>query len=220
MTTIKKAAKITHHPDLATLSSFAFGSIDKGRAFVVGAHVHRCAKCATLVRGFEETGGAMLDDVQPAPLTMAAGDKMLDIVLRGADDSRRTAVPTRADVDLRTVLTTYQDGPWRWVGPGVHVRPLASAARGEARLFLLKAEPGTSLPDHTHSGTELTLVLQGAFSHGGGRFAVGDLEEADGSVEHQPIVEDGDVCICLVAMDGQLRLKGFVGWLLQPFVRI
>lgn len=211
---------ITHHPDIATLGSFAFGTLDKARAFVVAAHVHRCPKCQAHYRRFEEAGGVILEDLEPAPLSMAAGDKMLDMVLHGADASRRSAVQRVAEVDLRTVLTTFDEGPWRWLGPGVHFRSLTQAARGEARLFLLKAAPGTSLPEHTHSGTELTLVMRGAFSHVGGRFGPGDLEEADSSVEHQPMVDEGETCICLVAMDGQLRLKGLLGRLLQPFVRL
>lgn len=211
---------IKHHPDIATLGAFAFGTLDKARAFVVAAHLNRCHRCRGQVRGFEEAGGVILEDLEPAPLSMAAGDKMLDMVLHGADASRRTAMERSAEVDLRTVLTTFDEGPWRWVGPGVHYRPLTQASKGEARLFLLKAEPGTSLPEHTHSGTELTLVMRGAFSHGGGRFGPGDLEEADQTVDHQPIVDEGEICICLVAMDGQLRLKGVVGYLLQPFVRL
>jgi putative transcriptional regulator len=211
---------ITHHPDIATLGAFAFGTLDKARAFVIAAHVHRCTKCAAQVRGFEEAGSVILEDLAPAPLSMAAGDKMLDMILHGADASRRTATARVADVDLRTVLSTFEEGPWRWLGPGVHYRPLTQAPEGEARLFLLKAEPGTSLPEHTHSGTELTLIMRGAFSHSGGRFGPGDLEEADSTVEHQPMVDEGEVCICLVAMDGQLRLKGFLGRLLQPFVRL
>jgi putative transcriptional regulator len=211
---------ITHHPDIATLGSFGFGTLDKARAFVVAAHVSGCPKCKAMMRGFEETGGVVLEDLEPAPLSMAAGEKMLDMVLHGPDADRRTAVARLAEVDLRTVLTTFDEGPWRWLGPGVHYKPLTTAPAGEARLFLLKAEAGTSLPEHTHSGTELTLILRGAFSHSGGRFGPGDLEEADSTVEHQPVVDEGDICICLVAMDGQLRLKGFLGRLLQPLVRL
>lgn len=209
-----------HHPDIATLGSFAFGALDKARAFVVAAHVAGCPKCKALVRGFEETGGVLLDQADPAPMTMAAGDKMLDVILHGADSARRPVNAPLADVDLATVLSTFDEGPWTWMGPGVYYKPLTTAPPGEARLFLLKAAPGTSLPEHTHTGTELTLILRGAFSHSGGRFAAGDLEEADDTVEHQPIVDEGDTCICLVAMDGQLKLKGLMGRLMQPFVRL
>ena len=76
------------------------------------------------------------------------------------------------------------------------------------------------MPDHTHTGTELTLVLTGAFSHDGGRFACGDVEDADSTVDHQPVVEDGEECVCLVAMEGQLHLRGWIGRLMQPFVRM
>jgi putative transcriptional regulator len=33
-------------------------------------------------------------------------------------------------------------------------------------------------------------------------------------------VEMGEVCICLVALQGSIRLEGFLGRLLQPLVRI
>jgi putative transcriptional regulator len=89
-----------------------------------------------------------------------------------------------------------------------------------SRVFLLKAAPGTHLPHHTHVGTELTVILKGAFRHAGGRFGVGDCDDADEAVEHLPVVEDGEECICLVAMQGHIRLLSFVGRLIQPFVRM
>jgi putative transcriptional regulator len=64
------------------------------------------------------------------------------------------------------------------------------------------------------------VILQGAFAHAGGRFGVGDFDEADGTIEHEPVVEEGQDCICLVAMQGDLRLLGLMGRLLQPFVRM
>ena len=84
---------------------------------------------------------------------------------------------------------------------------------------MLKVDPGIQLPNHTHTGTEFTLVLSGAFSHAGGRFGPGDIEEADDQVEHVPVVEAGEACICLVAMDGKLKLLGPMARMLQPFVR-
>ena len=102
----------------------------------------------------------------------------------------------------------------------MHWRSVSVPADHGARVFMLKAAPGTSLPHHTHTGTELTLILKGAYAHEGGRFGAGDFEEADGSVDHQPVVEPGDECICLVAMEGQLRLLGLLGRIMQPFVRM
>lgn len=213
---------VRHHPDITTLGGFAFGSLDKGRSFVVAAHVKGCAKCQALVRGYEEAGGAMLEGAEATPLSPGASDRMLAAVLQEQKRPGSGSVVEcpGIELDLSTVLVTYHEGPWRWLGPGVYFRSLSRPSPGEARVFLLKSAPGTSLPEHTHTGSELTYVLCGAFVHAGGRFGPGDLEEADSTVEHQPVVEEGKTCICLVAMDGKLRLKGLFGRVLQPFVRL
>jgi len=85
---------------------------------------------------------------------------------------------------------------------------------------MLKAAPGTKIPRHEHRGDEWTCVLQGAFRHQLGAYGAGDFDEADESVEHQPVIEDGIECVCLVALEGGIRLKGPIGRLIQPFVRI
>lgn len=85
---------------------------------------------------------------------------------------------------------------------------------------MLKAAPGTRLPHHRHTDTEWTCVLQGAFRHGYGRYGPGDFDEADESMEHKPVIEDGEPCICLVALRGSIEFQGWAGRLLQPFVRI
>ena len=73
--------------------------------------------------------------------------------------------------------------------------------------------------EHTHTGIELTCVLRGSFSHEGGRFGPGDFDFGDETLDHQPIVGSGEPCLCLVAMTGDLRMNGFFGRLIGPFVR-
>ena len=86
--------------------------------------------------------------------------------------------------------------------------------------MLIKVGAGRHLPHHGHSGTEYTLVLKGAFSDASGRYARGDLAEADADVDHEPVVENDGECICLAAMEGHMRLHGLLGRIVQPFVRI
>jgi putative transcriptional regulator len=66
----------------------------------------------------------------------------------------------------------------------------------------------------------MTCVLTGAFTHEGGRFGPGDFDLGDETVDHQPIVDAGEACICLIAMQGGLRLNGIIGRLMQPFIRL
>ncbi len=216
-------SKISHHPTTETLVELVTGRLDVGRSIVVAAHVERCAACSGQLRLLQAVGGQLLADAVPQPMApdaLARAFARLDAIGK-EEASLSEALAPPVDVPfLPQAALPYRLGSWQWIGPGVHRRMLELPDDSGARVFLLKARAGTQMPDHTHTGTELTLVLAGAFSHAGGRYGQGDFEEADESVDHQPIVEAGETCICLVAMEGTLKLKGLAGQLLQPFVRI
>ena len=107
---------------------------------------------------------------------------------------------------------------WRSVGRGVKQCVLHSDEGGTARLLLIPA--GKAMPEHSHHGTEMTLVLKGAFRDEDGVFARGDLEVADTETNHQPIAEPGEDCICLVATNAKLKFQGLLPRIAQPFVGI
>lgn len=211
---------ITHHPADETLVALAAGALDAGRQYVVEAHTGACVRCRRAIALLVEAGGLLLDGVEPVSMGAAA----LQSALAQLDAPAKTVAGARdaafALPPVSEMLAAPDRGPWTWVGPGVHMRPLYTPKAGETRVFLLKAAPGLGLPEHTHSGSELTVVLSGAFAHAGGRFAVGDCDDADDTDEHNPVVESGEACICLVAMDGQLKLQGLLGRMMQPFVRL
>ena len=212
---------IIHHPSDATLAAFASGSLDEARGIAVAAHLSLCAQCRNAVHAFEEAGGALLDDVAPEALSAGALQRAmaalgpLDIIspaIRGAGAA--------AAGDLPAPLSNYAVGPWRWIGRGVQWRPVEVASDEGVRVFMLKAAPGTKLPRHRHTGTEWTCVFEGAFTHALGRYGSGDFDEADESVEHDPVVDAADGCVCLVALQGHIELQSWLGRLIQPFVRI
>lgn len=208
---------ITHHPGEETLASFAAGTLDEPRSVVVAAHIALCPHCRATVAAFEQLGGALVERVPPAVSRTGA----LDEALARLDEAAPPApVMPQAASDCPDVLAPYEVGRWRWIGPGVHWRKVEVPESEGTRVFMLKAAPGSSLPHHGHSGVEWTCVLQGAFRHDLGRYGPGDFDEADSTVDHTPFVEEGDVCICLVAMQGNLELRGWLGKLMQPFVRL
>ena len=114
-------------------------------------------------------------------------------------------------------VRAYDFGSWRWVAPGVAKRPIALPEPGQTRVFLLKVAPGVKLIEHAHTGLEMTCVLAGAYRRGGGRYGPGDFDLGDGDVLHAPHIEEGEDCVSLVAMQGELRLQGLFGRLIQPF---
>jgi putative transcriptional regulator len=153
-----------------------------------------------------------LEQVRPAPLAHDA----LERALRSVGEGRSNAGEAAND----DPLDRYALGPWRWVGPGVRQCSVSVPEVNGIKVFMLKAAPGTRLPHHKHAGYEWTCVLEGAFEHEYGRFGAGDFDEADETFEHKPTVCEGVPCICIVALQGDIRLQSWLGRLLQPLIRL
>lgn len=212
---------ITHHPSDETLALFASGGLDEARSLVVATHLSLCPACRKTVRDFEDVGGAMLDALRPEAMPSHALTQMLaKIETADSGEKRRELPPPVPAIPLPAPLGAYAMGPWRWIGRGIEWRRVDVAADDGMRVFMLRAQPGIRLPRHRHKGDEWTCVFQGAFRHDLGRFGPGDFDEADEAVEHHPTVEKGVPCICLVALEGGIAFQGWMGRLLQPFVRI
>lgn len=211
---------ISHHPPEDLLADFAAGKLEEAHQLVVGLHVVSCARCARFVQAIEQLAGAALEEVEPVPI---APDAFYRVMSRIQEVPKETAAPRLAsgtDDDVPPALRKYRIGKRRRVAPGLSLRPIELSGSGKARAFLLRSAPGSRMLEHTHTGTELTLVLEGSFSHGGGRYGPGDFDYGDDEVDHRPIVGDEGPCLCLVAMTGDLRMNGFLGRLIGPFVRL
>jgi putative transcriptional regulator len=215
---------IQHHPSDMLLAAFAAGTLDLGQHVAVATHLVGCAQCRSFVRAMEEVGGALIDRVPPADLPGDAFSRV-EARLGGSATPAGGRVPVAREETgevpgLPGFVRKCRLEGWRWVAPRVHVRPIKLPEPSETRVFLLKSGPGTKMMPHTHTGLEMTCVLVGAFRHDGGYFGPGDFDLGDESVEHEPAVEAAGDCICLVALQGRLRLHGLVGRMIQPFVRL
>ena len=75
------------------------------------------------------------------------------------------------------------------------------------------------VPHHGHNGAEYTVVLGGAFRDESGLYAVGDFAEADESMEHHPVAEGREACVCLISGEGGVRASGLLR-MIQPFLGV
>jgi putative transcriptional regulator len=210
---------IKHHPSEGLLSDFASGRLDDGMALAVATHNEHCPVCRRMVRALEHAAGDALEATVPVPLSPNARDRiaqMLDL----PSSSKTAPQPRASEPWLPAAAQRYGRSGWKWVAPGVSMQPILLPKVSKTRAFLLKSAKGTSMLQHTHSGIEMTCVLTGSFSHDGGLFEPGDFDFGDYSVEHQPVVGSDEDCVCLVAMTGDLQLKGLLGRLMQPFIRL
>lgn len=208
---------ISFHPDIATLMAFSAGTLEEAYTVVVATHLAMCEACREQVKRIDLIGGAFLTSEPEADMASGALDRLL---AAAADDDIATRAPeSRADVPAPIAhhLPHGLDGVrWRWSGPGVAVADLPSSSAAKGRLMLLRVEAGRRVPEHSHGGQELTLILQGAYRDRFGRFGAGDIADHDEDVEHQPIAEPGEDCICLVAVDAKLSFRSRLVRTLQP----
>jgi len=207
---------ITHHLDDATLMSFAAGSLPDALSAVAAAHVALCARCRGEVASLERVGAALLAELSPA--TMDRAEPSAPTAAASAEPLPRShadALQQEVPPPLARLLNGGLDAVrWRRLGLGVwhHRLPLT----GQGALGLLKVAPGRSIPEHAHSGSELTLVLRGAFHDSTGTYRTGDVADLDETVEHTPVADPGAECICLVASETPARYRGLIARLLQP----
>jgi putative transcriptional regulator len=216
--------RIHHHPTDDSLARFAAGTLESGPALVIAAHLESCPECRAQVGKFEAVGGVLLNELAPVPMARDA----LELALARLDSPENSRpFPQRKAVDaaerldglvLPRALTGCDIGPWRWGGPGFRWSNVTLPHDKTANIMLMRIATGRKMPDHGHTGSEFTLVLKGSFSDKDGRYFSGDLSEVDAETEHQPIVDQEGECICLAAVEGSLRLRGFFGRFLNPFM--
>ena len=87
-------------------------------------------------------------------------------------------------------------------------------------LKLIKMEPGTSVPLHSHNGKEFILVLEGSFCDEYGNYNVGDIQINDQKVKHTPIACNKNGCICLTITEKDVIFFGRYGSFLNLFTFI
>ena len=208
---------INHHIPEPLLVAYAAGRLDRPFALVVAAHVSLCPDCRAGLAAHEAVGGVILEDM---PEVAVAAEAKASLLAKLDQPHETERVFERSGVFPGPVMEALKGKSPRWksVGKGVRQDILHADKEGSVRLLFIP--PGQAVPDHSHDGLELTLVLQGAFSDETGRFGVGDLEVADDTLEHQPIAEHGAPCICLAATEAPLRFKGMLPRILQPLFRI
>lgn len=212
---------IQHHLTPALTMAYSAGTLPEAFNLIVATHLTLCDTCRAEVEAFDAIGGTLVEGSDSADLSPTCLADTLNLIRM--DPSAGHAEPQPVESDLPQPLAAYVGGrlsdvKWRPVGMGVKQAILPTTDDATARLLYIPA--GTAVPDHGHNGMEITLVLQGAFEDAGGRFARGDVEIATKDLDHTPIADISEDCICLAVTDAPLRFKGLLPRLAQQFLKI
>ncbi|MEM1193311.1 MAG: ChrR family anti-sigma-E factor [Pseudomonadota bacterium] len=216
---------IKHHASIDTLAEYAAGQMDEARNVVIATHLRLCKQCREIVRDIEAIGGVCLEDAEPVAMAEGALSTFWKIADHAEPITRSAS--TQPDNDLRPEvalpLSAYLPGGldaanWRPVAPGVSQSIIEAEGYRRNTLRLLRINPGTKIPTHSHGAQELTMILRGAYRDQTGDYGAGDLADLDGSHTHSPEAFGDEPCICLIATSAPLVFKDMVGKVIQPFV--
>ncbi len=210
------AAGLPHDRALdALLAGYASGALSAPLHALMAGHLAICPRNRAFVASLEEAHGTALERIDPVPLPGREG-RLAEIMAEGGSRPAAPAAPA-GDPVLPAPIVRYLglrigDVPWRTLLPGVRQYKLRDDA-ATATLFWIR--PGRKMPHHTHDGSEITLVLRGGFQDCTGHYRRGDVAVADHEVDHRPVADPDDDCICFAVTDAPLRLTGPVGRVVQ-----
>ncbi|MEP2706489.1 MAG: ChrR family anti-sigma-E factor [Roseibium sp.] len=202
------------------LAGYAAGTLSYPAQALMGAHLELSDLNRGYVNSLETLAGTSLADTDPVDLSYrdtalsSIFDEEISTEIVGSTDETVSSVPA----SLRTIIgSSMDDLPWKTLLPGVKECKLGEIDGCNSSLLWIRA--GRKMPAHTHHGTELTLVLEGGFKDEGGHYVAGDVAFADDDVDHVPVADEGEDCICFAVTAGKLELTGPVGRWFAPFMR-
>jgi quercetin dioxygenase-like cupin family protein len=103
----------------------------------------------------------------------------------------------------------HSDAPvkpeWEEAAPGIHVKILAKNAESDSVSMLVRLDPGTDYPGHTHAGIEELHLLHGILKVDDRTLHPGDFIHSEaGSVDHRVWSETGCTCFLMTSTQDSL----------------
>lgn len=219
---------INHHPKFELVQAYVNGELPASIAAGVNIHLGFCSKCQQQVSQLTEQVAELSFEQSSFDEDTSANntdDVMLDSIFNLEEIMEQpqvTAATVKSDVkraqfkgnnyELPNVLKNMELGGTTNLGKLSRSRVLLD--EGEIHTSLLHIEPGGSVPEHTHNGFELTVLLDGSFRDESGEYVKGDFIMLDGSHQHHPVSQDG--CLCYTVANDSLHFTQGLNKLLNP----
>lgn len=238
---------ITNHPTPEMLSDYTAGALRLSHALCVATHLDHCHSCRQAVSRLEALGAhyftsstdrgnnsEALDAIKASLFKqLAQTDEqdnnvgMTDVLAMKPDTRQK---PLQKSTGTKNKLyrvprslgqfidTDYEHLDWTPISPSIKLAVLCRDKDG-SQIALTRVKAGGKMPHHSHTGDEITVVLEGAFSDEQGLYKKGDMVCRGASHKHTPLVTNDAECICLAVLDSPIQFTGFFTRLLNPFVR-
>lgn len=219
---------MNYHPDIELLLKYSSGQAEPAISVAVGVHVHECSTCQKSIAEFEAVGGSTLEAIPVEQQTTdTVTDNLFDKLMQDVEqlpDNQSVSVyddcaVASIDRPFLQQLSERNYGNLQWQKVTKNIFK-ATVAMNDPRYHveLLRFAPKAKIPIHTHTGSEITVVLEGQFSDKGGTYKSGEFIVSDSSVEHQPLA-GSEGCVCLAITDAPLKFTGTFGPIINWWVK-
>ena len=219
---------IKHHPKYELIQSFVNGDLPASLSAAISIHAEMCSTCQQHIilltdqiaeLSFDQlsvnTEGHINSDDYISNIDV---EKMIEGITESND------IDVKKTIEVKTI--NFKSMPYKLptalnniaLGKTAQIGKLARARlqlnENEIHTNLLHIEPGGSVPEHTHKGFELTLLLEGSFHDDRGVYVKGDFIMLDGNHTHQPTSDTG--CLCYTVANDALHFTQGINKLLNP----
>lgn len=219
-------ANIHFHPNYDLLSRYANGELDSASSILISAHLEFCPHCRQKIAAIEAKQARILESSESASLTPSLSAMMFEIM---AHEPAETIIEEVTDCELTmedktyplpSVLQRHNDkiGPWSRL-PG-NIKRAQVEVSGDSKMNFIYMDSDSSLPEHTHQGQEITLVLAGEFYDESGTYKPGDFIVQTDEHTHLPRTREGQDCLCLTLLNAPLHFTSGLATLLNPFSQL
>ena len=150
-----------------------------------------------------------LEGIEPKQL------KYTDCIKNDNSKKQKSNLPNNP---LSRIIGDFNNVDWKTVYKGF--KEFKVPVNDNDSVKLIKMDPGTSVPLHSHNGKEYILVLDGSFCDEYGEYNKGDMQINDQQIKHNPTACKSNGCVCLSITENDVVFFGKFGSALNLFTFI
>jgi putative transcriptional regulator len=216
---------ISFHPKYTDLKMFSAGNCQPAMALMISAHIDMCPQCKSSCAEIQaELANNVFKQTKTLePLNDHYISMMSDITsLPKLHTPAPLAIDSSIELDgkffelPRTLRRHVKNtGNWSRLVGKLWQAPVDLGEIGRANFMYM--EKGGRVPEHTHKGTEFTLVVNGQYGDGISEYDSGDFTVMDSHHNHLPHSQADDGCLVFTIIDQPLHFTAGIARLLNPF---
>ena len=189
---------------------YAAGTASLAKSLMASTYLFLNSRESIIYSKFEDYCGEELKNshgIKPNKLTAE------DCMIKQQDD--KNSLNKSLQNPINKFIENLQTIKWKKIFNGFYEFNFKLSSIENAKL--IKMNPGTKVPLHSHNGKEFILVIEGSFSDEYGTYNKGSLQINDSNIKHTPIASNTEGCICLTITEEELVFYGPFAPLLNIF---